>query len=87
MFGKREGTLNIETSISQWGMTDDVLTSLNSDFLLFSEYLWASLTVRGFLIPAGSSLSGAGLLCFLLANLRKLDNVRLLKVTELLEDW
>lgn len=42
----------------------------------------APLAVKRYLNLAGSNFSNAGLSCFLLANLRKLDNVRLLKVTQ-----
>lgn len=50
--------------------------------------LWApSLTTRRFLNLAGSGLSSAGPSCLLLANLRKLDNVRLLKVNQHLDEW
>lgn len=42
----------------------------------------ASLAIKRCLKLAGSNFSNAGLSCFLLANLRKPDNVRLIKVTQ-----
>lgn len=65
-----------------------MILHLNSDFLSsWVKYLWAAaLTVTRFLNPAGSSLNSAGLSCFLLANLRKLGNVRLLEVTQHLDE-
>lgn len=37
MFGKRQSMLNVDTSISQWSIAEDDVTSLNSDFLPSSE--------------------------------------------------
>lgn len=59
--------LNVDTSISQWSVAEDDFLSLNSDVLPPSEHLWAaSLTIRGFPNPAGSSSSGAGAFMFLI---------------------